>query len=145
MKYLLILNLLILFVFSGSAAVGAERYVVPLKEEINLTNADKVFHVDGFRVAVSMTRPPREFKPINFKITFLESGKKAEIDKAYIKFNMSMDMGPYKAKLKDKGEFYAGRVILPKCMFGGYVWFAKLVFVSGGQEHVKIFFLDMRG
>ena len=90
-----------------------------------------------------MSRPAEPFKEVIFRVFIEKDGKAVDISHGYMLFNMSMDMGLYKAKLLKANTGYTAKIVLPKCIFGGTRWYGKLVFGADGGENEKVYIFDM--
>jgi hypothetical protein len=136
---------MLFFLFISITSHGAERFVIPLDKENDLTTEDKIFTIDGIDVAVSVNRPVKPFKPAGFTFFFSDKGSPVKVDRAEIRFNMKMDMGNYVYNLVVRNGKYHAEPILPKCVMGGEHWFGKLTFFINGEEHAKVFFFKVAG
>lgn len=141
MKKSFLLFLLVFFI--NSTAFTAERFPIPLEKENNLYIEDKIFNVKNINIEATMSRPTVAFKPINFTFEFKEDDNLLEIQKGKIQFNMKMDMGNYSQELKKDGAKYTATAVLPKCMMGGEIWFAKLSFEINNEIYSKVFFFEI--
>jgi hypothetical protein len=140
----LILAVAAVLVLSFTVGVSAaERFVIPLNSENDLTLADKTFNAGGVNVAVSMSRPAAPFVPINFTFAFSQKGTAADVENVSVRFNMKMDMGEFVYSPVLKDGVYTADPVLPKCMMGGELWFGKLEFAHKGARHSKVFFFKI--
>jgi hypothetical protein len=123
---------------------AAERFTVNYREEIDLGKKALVSEVGRYVVKADMTRPAKPFKELIFRFHIERNGEPVELKEGYVKFNMVMDMGLYKAKLQKAATGYTAKIVLPKCIFRGKRWFAKLVFEEGSFNTEKIYLFDMK-
>lgn len=139
-----VLSFLLSVICFSVPAHSAEKFVVKYDKAIDLTKNTSTVNVDGYTVRVDMSEPAEPFREIVFRV-FVEKDKKpVELAHGYMQFNMSMDMGLYKTKLFKANTGYTAKVTLPKCIFGGKRWYAKLVFSADGGEFSKVFLFDMK-
>lgn len=134
---------ILLAAFFTLTAFAAERFVIPLDSENNLTGGAKVFSIDGVDIEADMTRPAAPFVPVTFSFKFFEDGQAAEVENVRIQFNMKMDMGEHLYRPEKTEDGYSVNATLPKCMMGGDTWFAKLSFTHKGQVLSKVFFFKV--
>lgn len=135
--------LLAVFCFSAPS-FAAEKFNVAYDKSIDLTEKSVTTVVDGYNVTADMSRPAEPFKEIMVRVFIDKDKKPVNLSHGYVLFNMSMDMGLYKAKLQKANTGYTAKITLPKCMFGGQRWFAKVVFGADGAEHQKVLIFDMK-
>lgn len=135
----------ILAVFCFTApSFSADKFIVNYDKTIDITDVPCQADVDGYTVKLDMSRPAKPFKTMVFKAKIYNGDEPADISKAHVLFNMAMDMGLYKAELAKAGKGYAAEIKLPRCIYGGNRWYAKVVFTAAGTEHQKVFVFDMR-
>jgi len=136
--------LLIIIVFSLSTQVfAAEKFVRKYTKEIDLSKGPVEATVGRYEIKADMSRPAMPFRELVFRFHITRNGAPVALDEGFVKFNMVMDMGLYKARLQKAATGYSAKVTLPKCIFGGHRWFAKLVFEEGNFSAEKVFLFDM--
>lgn len=136
---------LLCIVILSHTGFAAEVFTIPYSETVDITHTDKVFHLDGMDITVSMSRPAKAFKKIQFSFVFKASGKAIFPEKTGVRFNMKMDMGDYHTDLtRNSGTFSAQNIMLPKCMSGGKRWYGKLYFTVQGKEYSLVFLFDLQ-
>jgi hypothetical protein len=138
MKYFFIIALMI---FSLNQSIAAERFVVPLDDSTNITTSAKSFNLDGVLVKAEISNKPEPFIPFDLKLEFTKDNSPVTPKNVFIKINMSMDMGKYHYAAKQKqANIFSVKPILPKCIWGGKVWFSKLTFDIGDKSYSKVFY-----
>ncbi|MGD9808645.1 MAG: hypothetical protein AB7U93_08675 [Deferribacterales bacterium] len=139
-KFMLIM--LSIFLFS-SQVFAAEKFVRKYSEDIDLTKSSVEADVGRYHIKADMSRPAKPFREIVFRFHITRDGEPVALDEGEVKFNMVMDMGLYKARLQKAATGYSAKITLPKCIFGGERWFAKLEFEEGKFSAEKVFLFDM--
>lgn len=141
-KIKVLLIIITLFLFAGQV-FAAEKFVRKYSKEIDLTNSASEVNVGRYHIKADMSRPPKPFSEIVFRFHITRDGEPVDLDDGFVKFNMIMDMGLYKSRLQKAATGYSAKVTLPKCIFGGHRWFAKLQFAEGNFSAEKVFLFDM--
>ena len=139
-------KLLIIFIsvfLVASQVFAAEKFVRKYSADIDLTKSAVEADVGRYHVKADMSRPAKPFREIVFRFHITRDGEPVTLKEGQVKFNMIMDMGLYKARLQKAATGYSAKVTLPKCIFGGERWFAKLEFEEGNFSAEKVFLFDM--
>jgi len=142
MRRFILFFALVLLTFGS--AYSAERFTVNYRKDIDLGKAPLVSELGRYVVKADMTRPAKPFKELILRFHIERDGKPVAIEHGEIRFNMVMDMGLYKSKLHKAATGYTAKVTLPKCIFRGKRWFAKLSFEEGNFSGEKIYLFDMK-
>lgn len=136
---------LLMLATSGFAvqSSAAEKFVRNYSENIDLTKSAVTAQVGRYEIKADMLRPAKPFRELVFRFFIERDGMPVELEEGEVKFNMSMDMGLYKARLQKAATGYSAKVTLPKCIFGGHRWYAKLEIKEGNFSAEKVFIFDM--
>jgi hypothetical protein len=123
---------------------AAEKFPRKYDKSIDLTKGPVDVNVGRYSIKIDMSRPAMPFRELVFRF-FIKRGDQPVqlVENSYVKFNMSMDMGLYKARLQKAATGYTAKITLPKCIFGGHRWFMKLAFEDGNFSVDKVFLFDM--
>jgi hypothetical protein len=114
----------------------------------DLTRADRVATVGGFRVRLSASpHPPVAFEPIRFRVR-VESGSDASrarlLENARVAFDMTMPMGEHRYTLiRGDAGWYEAEVVLPMCGSGDPRWYGTLEGTVDGRPVTVRFSLDL--
>ena len=145
-KYRVLISV-IFFILSvicfAAPAHSAEKFVRKYSRDIDLTNSSVQATAGRYTIKADMSRPAKPFREIVFRFFIERNGQPVELKNGDVKFNMSMDMGLYKAVLQKAATGYSAKVTLPKCIFGGHRWYAKLEFEEAEFTGEKVFLFDM--
>jgi len=135
----------ILAIFCLAApSFAAERFVINYDKKLDVTEAPVTIEQGGYNIKLDMSRPARPFSEIVFRVFIEKDGKPVNISQGHMLFNMSMDMGLYKANLQKASKGYTAKVTLPKCIMGGKVWYGKLSFGHEGGQVEKVFLFNIK-
>lgn len=126
-----------------SVSYSAEKFVRKYRKDIDLTHDQREVKVGRYVIRANMSRPAKPFREIVFRFHVERNGVPVNIENGIVKFNMVMDMGLYKTRLQKAATGYSAKIVLPKCIFGGERWFAKLTFDDGDYSAEKVFLFDM--
>jgi len=121
----------------------AEKFVRKYSKNIDLTEHAVQSDVGRYNIKVDMSRPAKPFRDLVFRFHIERNGQPVALDSGFVKFNMVMDMGLYKARLQKAATGYTAKITLPKCIFGGHRWFMKLELEEGNFSAEKVFLFDM--
>ncbi|ADD68317.1 hypothetical protein Dacet_1548 [Denitrovibrio acetiphilus DSM 12809] len=135
--------LLLLIVCFSQQSFAAEKFVRKYQKNIDLSHSQTEVTVGRYKIKADMSRPALPFREIVFRFHIERDGRPVELKSGDVKFNMVMDMGLYKARLQKAATGYTAKITLPKCIFGGQRWFAKLEFEEGNFSAEKVFLFDM--
>jgi hypothetical protein len=131
------------FLLMVSISLAAERFAVPYRPDIDLTNSPVTFSCNNYKVTVDLSRPLLPFKNINMKVFVHQKDTFVANLSINAKMNMKMDMGNYSYKLKNSTDRYELDFILPKCIWGDKRWYVKFEFFEDKKLCEKILLFDM--
>ena len=135
----------ILAVFCLSApSFAAEKFVIKYDKNLDVTQTPIAIEQGGYNIKIDMSRPARPFSEIVFRVFIEKDRKPVNITQGHLLFNMSMDMGLYKANLQKASSGYTAKITLPKCIFGSKEWYGKLSFGHEGGIVEKVFLFSMK-
>lgn len=133
---------LIILLFSFNLFAG-ERFAVPYRPEIDLTQRGVIFECNGIRFFADISRPLIPFKRINFSLKADKSGDPITNLSIDTVFNMKMDMGNYSYKMNNMNGKYILDFIVPKCVWGDKRWYIKISIYDKKKICDKILLFDM--
>lgn len=140
----MVVRVALFLLFTISASLAAERFPVPYRPDIDLTNSPATFNCNNYKITVDLSRPLLPFKNINMKVFVHYEDKFVKDLSINAKMNMKMDMGEFSYKLKKATDRYELDFILPKCIWGDKRWYIKLEIFEEKKLCEKILLFDMK-